>query len=356
MELQTLQIKVRRLVEKLKKMFSSYFGRKKTTYVWDRVSYYKDIWQRAANDEKLQFVALADDVWELRNSENRCVTRINNCYVELDDPVTLHIAGDKVLTYSLLAEAGIAVAPHATFTLDSLHLLREFIDTQSGPFVIKPASGTGSGIGVTTHIDGYSKCVKAAVLASLYCKTILVEQFIPGEVYRLLFVNGELVSAVRRTGLRLEGDGKSSIAQLVSAQHPEIASSWPNDLDLQATIRTQGFTESTIPPAGDRPLIKSVTESYRDNIEIRTVYTEDVTEELCSDIVEDARRTSQVLRSEFCGVDLILLDPQKPLRDGNGVVGEVNTTPGLHHHYKLSGSNTRPDAAVVVLRHILRSR
>lgn len=355
MNLQKLYVRGRRLIETIKKNVAWHLGHRKTTYVWDRVSFYREIWRSTAERNALQFVPLTNDVWELRNSDDRCVARINNCYVELDDPVTLHIAADKALTYSLLSAAGLPVAPHTSFTLDSLHLLREFVQQHAGPFVVKPASGTGSGIGVTTHIDTYRRCVNAAALASLYCRGILVEQFVAGEVYRLLFVNNEFISGVRRTGLRIEGDGKSTVGELIAVRYSNLANIWQDDLDLRATTRTQGLTESTVLPAGKIVLIKSVTDAYRSNIEIRTVYTNDVTHNLSADIIEDAKRTSQILRSEFCGIDLILLDPEKSLRDGNGVIGEVNTTPGLHHHYKLPGADQRKDVADTVLRHILRS-
>ena len=342
----------RRLVEKIRKSAAQYFGRSKTIYVWERVPYYRELWKKAAQRKNMQFVELANDIWELRDNNGKCFTRINSWCVELDNPVTLHVAGHKAVTYALLSDAGLPVPANLSFTLNSLDKLAEFVRNQPGPLVVKPASGTGSGLGTTTHLNTYRDCVKAAALASLYGPELLVEQFVAGEVYRLLFVGAEFVSGVRRSGLRIDGDGKSTLSELISAVNPGLVANWRNDLDLQTTTRLQGFDESTVLAAGQNVLVKSVPDTYVDNIEIRTVYTADVTSELCSDIIEEARLAARVLRSELCGIDLILLDPKRSLCDGNGIIGEVNTTPGMHHHYNLPGYDPQNDAADLVLEHI----
>ena len=354
MNSEKMYIQQRRLIEKIRKSAARYLGRSKTIYVWDRTPYYREMWKKAAQRRNMQFVELANDIWELRDNNGKCFTRINNCYVELDNPVTLHIAGHKAVTYALLSDAGLPVPANLSFTLDSLDKLAEFVRNQPGPLVVKPASNTGSGLGITTHLNTYRGCVKAAALASLYGPELLVEQFVAGEVYRLLFVGAEFVSGVRRNGLRIDGDGKSTLSELIRAVNPDLVANWRNDLDLQTTTRLQGFDESTVLAAGQNVLVKSAPDTYEDNIEIRTVYTEDVTSELCSDIIEEARQAARVLRSELCGIDLILLDPKRSLRDGNGIIGEVNTTPGMHHHYNLPGYDPQNDAADVVLEHIRR--
>jgi D-alanine-D-alanine ligase-like ATP-grasp enzyme len=68
------------------------------------------------------------------------------------------------------------------------------------------------------------------------------------------------------------------------------------------------------------------------------VYTHDATEVVSKSLIEEARAASSALRSAFCGVDVITTDATRSLRDAAGVIGEVNTTPGLHHHYMLSGT------------------
>ena len=349
----TTYVQGRRIVEKLKKRFAQLRGRRKTTYVWDRVPHYRKMWHEAARRAGLELVDLDTDVWDIRGADGTVHTRINNCYVELDDPVTLYAAGNKSVTYALLQADDLPVTAHASFSLDSIDTARRFFEANTGPFVVKPASGTGSGIGVTTHLRTFDECLKAAALASLYCATLIIERFVVGEVYRVLVLDGSALSVVRRTGLRVTGDGSKTLADLISAQHPEVWHSRHNDIDLATTLELQGLDFSAAIAAGKSVLIKTVAEHYDDNLEIRTVYNEDVTGQVCDDVIRVAERASELVRSEFCGVDMIILDSSQPLAGGNGVIGEINTTPGLHHHQGLPGSDAGHDVVDKVLSHIL---
>jgi D-alanine-D-alanine ligase-like ATP-grasp enzyme len=351
--IEDLVFRMRRRAYRASRMVSTLLGRQKTVYVWDRVPYYEAMWRAAAEHLDLELVPLSKTVWEVRG-EGRTLSRINNCYVELDDPVTLYIAADKALTYRLLERAELPVPAHATFTRSSLDVLRAFVGEHPGPFVVKPSSGTGSGIGVTTHLTSYRACARAAALASLHCRDILVEQFVPGEVYRLLFIGGEFMSAVCRRGLRVTGDGHRSLGELLAMQHGEqVGRGAAGDRDFVVTTAAQGLSVQSVPAAGETVLVKSVASTYRDVVEIRTVYTHDVTEEVGQPLIDEARRAALALRSDFCGVDVITMDGTVSLCEGKGVVGEINTTPGLHHHYGLEGPARSEPMAETVLRFIL---
>lgn len=86
--------------------------------------------------------------------------------------------------------------------------------------------------------------------------------------------------------------------------------------------------------------------------EDRTVFNENVTGHVCREIERLAARAACILGSRFAGVDLITLDPTLPLDKTGGVINEINTTPGLHHHYGLINDNASP--AVEVLKHLLQ--
>jgi cyanophycin synthetase len=61
------------------------------------------------------------------------------------------------------------------------------------------------------------------------------------------------------------------------------------------------------------------------------------------------------MNSGFAGIDIITLDPSVPLSESGGVINEVNTTPGLHHHYNHANADSS-GPAVDVLKCLLRSR
>ena len=327
-------------------------GLVKTVYVQDRVPYFFELWRSAAADLKWQFTALSRSVWEIRDG-GELVSRISNFVVQLDDPVTLDIAGDKLLTYKLLREAGLTIPPYASFDLASLGELRRFTERESGPFVVKPARNTSSGLGVTTGLRRHGECLYASALALTYCDEALVERQIPGESYRLLFLGGRMICASRRAGLRVTGDGASTIGELIGRG----AGGRHADTDVRSTLAAQRLTLQTVLPKGSTVLVRSAGASVGGgSSEVRTIYTEDVTGLVCSSIVEQGRRASVALGSEFCGVDVITTDPTIPLAESGGAINEVNTTPGLHHHYGLGAEASREPLACTVLRYVSAKR
>lgn len=189
-----------------------------------------------------------------RYQKNGKSTRISGWLVEMDNPVTLRIAGNKILTYRLHKEAGLEVPPNAVFNLNDLNIVKQFMKEHKGMYVIKPASGTSSGRGVTTHIQTFREAKKAAAFAAGYGgSNLLIEMFVPGEVYRLLYIEGELLFASRRNGIWLKGDGKSTINVLIANEdkirlekQEKTKSPIGFDLDVKATLDVQDLTMNSV--------------------------------------------------------------------------------------------------------------
>ncbi len=62
----------------------------------------------------------------------------------------------------------------------------------------------------------------------------------------------------------------------------------------------------------------------------------------------------RALGSRFAGVDLLTNDPTVPLAESRGVFVEINTTPGLHHHYITAEDHERHPVAARILDRLLR--
>ena len=341
-------VSILRLAFRLTKRWQRLLGRKRTVYVGERVAEYRKIWSDAAEAQGVSFVELAPAFWELRDPSGMTVGRLHNHVASIDDPVTLDIAGDKVLTYRLFESAGLTVTDYSAFSLDTLDRVDQLVSRYPTPFVIKPARNTSSGLGVTTNLSGRAACLKAAALALIYCDEALIERQDAGESYRLLMLGNRMICASRRTGLRVHGDGRRTLGSLLSATHGS-RNDWKRDPDVRTTLRLQSLDFDTVPAAGAAVLVRSTgDEPGTGGPELRTVYTEDVTETVCAAIVAEARAASLALGSEFCGVDIITPDPSLPLARGGGVVSEINTTPGLHHHYFADSAAREPIAAQVI--------
>jgi cyanophycin synthetase len=328
-------LKLWRIWIRIRKILASWRGKQDKIYFGHRVDQYRSIWSQVAKECHASFRELADDMWEIERDGTH--VRVLNHQIQLDDPVTLELAGRKPQMHRMLKGANLCVPDFVVFPLSELDKAYEFLRKYPKGCVVKPANGSAAGDGVTTHVISEKEIRRAAVLASLYDSSIMIEPQIPGECYRILVLGGEMVHAVCRRGPRLVGNGKSKVRELIDEENQRRAKSSERritvDRDCHFTLDWQGLSLSDVPEQDRKFIVKTVNDERESLVEIRTVYNADVTAEMCPSIRETAERAAQVLGSDFVGVDLILTDPSRPLRDTGGIINEVNTTPALHHHY-----------------------
>lgn len=344
-------LQLERLYMRGRKIWQAKVNSTGQVYVHDRVSEYRNMWKNAAEKVGARFTTLAGSVWELEL--NGKTTRILNDKLEFDDPVALEIAGMKPLVYQLFAEQGLCVPEHQVFQLKDWNRAAEFLKRHPKGCVVKPANGTSSGQGVTTHVQTEREVKAASILASLYCSELLIEPMIPGECYRLLVLDGEMIHAVRRKGPGLTGDGVSTVGNLLSIENERRRNRGEYCLDIDRdclfTLGYQGLSLESTPACGQIFLIKSVNDPRRKQVEVRTVYNETVTGLVCDALKKNAESAAKILKSRLVGVDFITPDPTVPLEKSGGVINEVNTTPGLHHHYD-STVERFPEPALQILQ------
>lgn len=326
-------------------------GLQRTVYVDQRVAEYRGYWEAAARHVGAEFIVLTDGIWEVRRGGARL--RLANYVVGVDDPVTLRLAGAKAFCYEVAQRAGLPVPPHVVCELASLDRAQEFLTEQGPPVVVKPASGTSSGIGVTTAIDSRGGLERAAALASLFGRDLLVEKMIPAESCRLLYLDGRLLHAVRRRGVRVTGDGRRSLRGLLEG------AGWADllrDPVSRATLASQGLRVETVPAAGREIVVRSLPLGERGTQELRTVYDEAITDLIHPALREAGAAVARGLGSRFAGVDVLTNDPGVPLEASGGVFLEINTTPGIHHHYVTPEDRRTHPVAVAVLESLLAAR
>lgn len=278
--------------------------------------------------------------------------------LRLDDHLTLDLMGNKLLTYRLLAGQGFAIPRHVRFSFSDLAPALSLIGTTGRPIVVKPVNGTGGGNGVTTGVTSRAGLVRAAWLASRFDPDLIAEEQIEGHSYRLLYLDGMLLDAVRRDPPRVVGDGASTIRTLVRAENTRRLGERPFtalsplrlDRDALNYLAAQGLTPRSRPGAGETIIVKRAVNqnAARDNHAV-THLVHPITEAACA-------RLATNLGVRFAGIDVLARDIAKPLTRENGLIGEINTTPGLHHHHLVAArSNDRPVAAAL-LEHLFKTR
>lgn len=299
-------------------------GWEKTVYLHHRTDEYAAYWQGAATALGATFDTLAPGYWEIGRAGRH--TRINLSVTQFNDQVVAALCADKALTYRLANELGVEVPQHDAITLDCLDRARLRVDAKA-PLVVKPANYTSAGIGITTFVRSWSELERAALLAAFFSSTFLVESMIAGESCRLLLLDGELVHAVRRRGLRLVGDGVRDVRRLA------VDAGSPLDGMAHWTLGAQGLNSAFVPAAGCEVIARSLPPETTRLRELRTEYTEDITNVVGTDLLQNARAIAAKLEARLAGIDLVTLDPRLPLGETGGAILEVNPQPAIHHHY-----------------------
>ena len=301
-----------------------------------RGEFYEQLWEAAAAEAGAQFKRLGNGICAI--SRNGLTTRVQQNCTAIDDPVTHTIALNKTLVNRLLSEAGLPVPRHVEFTLRTLSRATAFLKQTGGECVVKPASGTGGGQGVTTGIRTPRQLAWAATEAAQACGEMLLEEQIMGDNYRLLYLDGVLLDAVLRCPPAVTGDGRTTIRDLIAAVNEERLGRGSTispilisiDMDMQHTLARQGLTLSSVPAPGVVVPVKTV---INQNIAADNIT---VTGQLCRSVVADGARAANAVGVRLAGIDVITRDPSAPLAECGGVILEVNTTPGFHYHYHKS--------------------
>ena len=317
-----------------------------------RDAFYDDLWPDAARKVGAECTRWRFGYWRI--SRNDMTTMVKNSLVMLDDHLMLDIMGNKALTYELLREKGCAVPEFCLYHMRSFQKAKFFFFRYGGPLVVKPARGTGGGRGVTTGITTLRALRRASILAARFGGDILVERQIEGDSFRLLFLDGKFIDAVRRDPPILVGDGRHTIRQLIRIENRRRLNAAPvralSPLKLDRDCRNK-LAASGISPRRrlEKGRVIEVKQAVNENSAARNHVVRQrvhpTTIELGSKIVRD-------LGVRFAGLDLICRDIAAPLTPENGRFGEINTTPGIHHHYLVANPAEAAPVAEIVLSHL----
>jgi D-alanine-D-alanine ligase-like ATP-grasp enzyme len=308
-------------------------------------------WLQAAE----QVGASASDLGDGRVAFERHGRRaeVRDHYLPLEDPAALRLALDRGRVDALLAEAGVPTPDHLLVPATRPRGALGWMRARPGPFVVKPASGTSGGHGITCEVRTAADFARAALSAGRFDDELLVETQAPGSMYRMLVLDGRLIGTVRRDPPALEGDGRSSVAELVAGENRrrlaaagrEAHALLRPDLDHLLTLRRQGLKPRSVPAAGRRVQAKtsSSENARRENHVIHAP--------LAPELERQVLAATAPLGLRLAGADVVTTHLDRGLDASGGAVVEVNGTPGLHYHYMVAD----PDAAVPVAVPILET-
>jgi cyanophycin synthetase len=316
---------------------------------------YGRIWTDAARQLGAQVHELDHDLLSVERGD--AATVVSHQQVRLDNAVDLLIALHRRVVHERLRRAGVPVPSYAQFEQSRPHAARAFVNAAEAPCVVKPASGTSGGDGVTCGVDTVERFERARLWARRWDPArLIVEAQASGDEYRLLFLDAELLGIVRRRPPRVVGDGRSSVMELLAAENRRRAETDGRagmspigvDLDCVFALQHAGFSLRSVLPSGGEVAVKTMVNQSgaRDT---DTVSCADVSAEL----VDEAATAARAVGVRLASVEVITPDLTRSLRDAGGVVLEVNGTPGLHYHYVVSDPASAVPVAVPILAKLL---
>ena len=217
--------------------------------------------------------------------------------------------------YRLLAERGLPVPRHLVCASDDLDGRVEFVRSLGSPDRRQAGRSVGGGDRGhhRRHAASWTSRRRLAY-GGAFDRDLLIEETVTGGVYRLLYLDGELLDAVLRAPPTVVGDGASSIERLIETENDRpgprhrgvsVAHQDRRGAQVHAAACRAGPLRS-VPAAGEVVLLKNVVNDNRreDN--------ESAAEPLCAAIVEAGAEAAAIVGTRLAGVDVITPDPSAP--------------------------------------------
>lgn len=293
----------------------------------------------------------------LQISTESQATFVSQSDLMLDSDIMQRFMANKALTYEFMARKGIRLPKHVKFDLKDLESATQFLRDQDGPVVVKPADGTGGGRGVTTGILTQSALVSAARHAAGFNTKLLAEEQLTGASFRLLYIDGEFIDAVRRDSPVVTGDGQSSVLQLVKTENiarqsvENITALSPLLIDQEArnTLAASGHSPTYVPSKGEVVRVKiAVNENNAEQNHV-------VRDQVHREIIETGAELVKAFGIKFAGLDVTADEISVPVSNDRVIFNEINVNPGIHHHYLVADPAQQAGVAPKLLEHMFRT-
>ena len=245
-----------------------------------------------------------------------------------DSAIGFRTAQDKAITLNWLRQIGVPT-PRSVL-VPTAERACEVAREIGYPVVIKPADRDRSE-GVVMDVMSDKEVPAAFDAAREWSDRTLVETRIPGVCHRLVTFQNTFVFAFTRHPKAVEGDGESTVKELVEAANQKRNKQathvqnkvFPFDEDAMDCLREQGLTPNSIPEEDQIVLLRSVN-SLDDG-----GHSETVTDKVHPENIWLAERISRHLRLESMGLDLISTDVTKPWFETGACITEVNAMPQI---------------------------
>jgi D-alanine-D-alanine ligase-like ATP-grasp enzyme len=210
------------------------------------------------------------------------------------------------------------------------------------PLVVKPQSGSLSKH-TTCGILNETELILAIKIAKIVSTKFVVEEHIPGDVYRVTLVDGEIVAACLRLPASVVGDGRLTIKNLIIKKNNQVIKrsrllknphpqTIPTNEALRRQLKSQGLKLSSVLETNKKVIL------HPKLLQICGSEAIDYTDNINTTNTQLLKDTARLCKARVVGIDLIAKDIARPFSAQPFAVIEVNSLPNIDmHHFPTSG-------------------
>ncbi len=231
------------------------------------------------------------------------------------------LMGNKIITRYLLAENGLNVPFTKTYS-NLEESLAAYPNLADRDWLIKYEENNHK---EQILVKSQEELAFRASLTKAFTvgQKALLEEFIPGEEYRLFLVNQKCVAAIALNPARVIGDGKKSIRELITEKNKLRQSKIELNLDLISFLQQGNFTLDICPSPNEKVVLQNQADAEKgaDYLNVMSSLPEEYKK-----ISESA---SKIMKVQIAELRIIIRKLSLPAKSRNYAILGFNLNPDL---------------------------